>query len=149
MKHQKKSGSRPLRKRQTKAPMPQTLRSVLVDEERERVTRAIVDAVITPNAVAVERIFADGHNLAVVVRKPGDDFTEALRELGWDESAPVFKLSDRRCRRFANRLVSVEEYRAADWLRSRRSRRILVFWDDSMLLLSYTPGRGYSLEPYP
>jgi hypothetical protein len=106
-----------------------------------RQMKRILDEGIKPNALAVARIFEE-RGTAVVVFEPMGMAVQAARDLGWDGKSPIFKLRAGAARRLAS---SDSATRA--WLERRTSGRILVIAHEGTMLVNYTPGVGYSVEP--
>lgn len=106
----------------------------------------VLDDHIKPNALAIAEIVAAG-GIAVVVANLSALSVQFAKALGWDGKAAVFRMSAKGRRVFAAGSKQNADHVTASWLVAKRDGRILYVEHSSTLLINFTPGEGYSLEP--
>jgi hypothetical protein len=103
----------------------------------------LIDEGIRPHAEQIASIIVDGRGIAVVVYELRVNWHEAARMMGWDGEASIFRLT----RKAARRLATLDAV-TARWVNSKRPGRILVLsGEGGTLLLNFTDGVGFSIEP--
>jgi hypothetical protein len=108
---------------------------------------ALLESAIKPHAHAIAAILAEG-GIAAVVFEPQEPTLDALTDdFGWrGESVFPFTRDNREL--FAKGCEELGDDIAAQWLRAEnRLGRVLLFAAIGTLLINFTPGQGFSLEP--
>ena len=110
------------------------------DNRMEGGARRLLREVLVPQA---EKL--DGGDIAVVVFEPGNACQRAARAAGWDGKSSVFSMP----RPFRERLIENADTVTATWLAGRRPGvvRMFVFLQEGTLLINWSPGTGYYIEP--
>ena len=70
-----------------------------------------------------------------------------LFELGWDGETAVFEPNTEVMQTMARSCVTRGDHATRRWIHSDRVGRIFLAAYSGTLLLNFTPGRGYSIEP--
>jgi hypothetical protein len=107
---------------------------------------AILAAAIKPHAESIVPIVLSA-DVAVVVHDAHPDVAEHARSLGWDGTAPVFRLEDRTLIQLAAILGQNGDEISRDWFLTPRIGRIYVLFERRTFLVNFDPARGYSIEP--
>ena len=104
---------------------------------------------LAPNAERIAKLAAR-KEVAVCVAEPFAQAQEALRDLGWDGTATVFRLSHAARRRLAAACLDDHGDAATHRWLTRQGRRgdvrVLVFLHAGTLLVNGT-GEGWEIEP--
>ncbi len=106
----------------------------------------LLESAIKPHAHAIAEILSEG-GIAAVVFEPQEPTLDALAHFGW-HGEPVFLFTRDHRELFAKGCEEIGDDVAAQWLRAEnRLGRVLLFAAMGTLLINFTPGQGFSLEP--
>jgi hypothetical protein len=111
--------------------------------------RALFEVAIVPHGAAIARWGMRG-DVAVVVHAPDEEMRELAIFLGWDQQAPVFRMSNAKRKVFADNIEKAGDTNTARWLRREDQRgnfRTLATAGPATLALNFRRGRGWAVEP--